>query len=123
MAGTDWLEVYSLLFAHYGMTQNEINNSSIPLIFGLLDKLKKRMCEKLGVPYNDTEEIEESEYEKEVDNEDIKYPDFKEIERNGERNKNVRKNNTPKTRSNKNINQKNDVINFFNGIGATIIED
>lgn len=60
--------------SHFGMSKEEISNSSLAFIYAINNTLPKRMCEKLGVPYSDDSEDAESLNQEEIDNDDNAYP-------------------------------------------------
>ncbi len=57
------------------MSKEEINKSSLAFIYAISGTIGKRLCEKLGVPYNnDDEELLESDRQKIIDADDKTYP-------------------------------------------------
>ena len=54
-----WEELFSILMFHYHMSKQEICDCSLPFIFSLVEKARRRLCESLGVQYNDDEVSED----------------------------------------------------------------
>lgn len=59
---------------HFGMSPDTISNSSLAFIYAINNTLPKRMCEKLGVPYENDLEDTDSLRQEEIDNDDNAYP-------------------------------------------------
>lgn len=101
---------------HYGMTREQVGDCSLPFIFAITEQLGKRLCEHLGVPYNnddDKNEIEDGNSSENIDIEE--YPLKNEI--NKEYYKKYKEDNGNKQPQKKYIaSSKSDIINFFSGI-------
>lgn len=93
------------------MSIDEINKLSLPMLNRLIDDLPKRICEKLGVPYDEEEEEEVKQQETKITTkEEPQYPSRK-VE------KLLAKRKTVKTDSNiYDASDKQQFIDFFAGL-------
>lgn len=97
-----------MLMFHFGMTKEEIGNSSMPFIFAILSTLGKRFCENLGVPYKKKDDEEESEDEEELSNEE--YPKLYTMQPD--------KNNKNSSKGKYKASSKQDIMDFFGGMAS-----
>lgn len=96
-----------MLMFHFGMTKEEIGNSSMPFIFAILSTLGKRFCENLGVPYKKKGDEEESEDDK-TSNEE--YPQLYTMQPD--------KTNKNSSKGKYKASSKQDIMDFFGGMAS-----
>ncbi len=100
---------------HYGMTREQINKSSLPFIFAILNELPKRLCENIGMPYPEEDE-EDEEYEEMINtsgNTSKQHP------LNNTVNKEIYGKRKSKNKKEENVyyaNTKQDFLDFFGGV-------
>ena len=95
---------------HGNMTKEEIENSSLPFIYAIMSKMGRRLCEKLGVPYNPDKDDKQEE-----DNEDYPVPEASRTRGKKYSSK------SSKDRKTYSAGSKQDIIDFFGGLAT--IED
>lgn len=95
---------------HGNMTKEEIGNSSLPFIFAIMSTMGRRLCEKLGVPY-------ESKTEQPQDEDEVDYP----VPEASRKRRNDTKKRPAPDRKTYSAGNKQDIIDFFGGLAK--IED
>lgn len=100
---------------HAGMSREEIGNSSIPFIFAIMSTMGKRLCEKLGVPYNKKSDQQEEEPVEE------EYPIPQASKAELQRRKAQSRKKESSSKKTYNASSKQDILDFFGGMAS--VED